>query len=141
MVISGKEQQDAKYYLGFETLKVVKTYKYLGVDFEDSLRWTLTRQRLVAKAKARTAMLSKALSEGLSLKAGETIWWSMIVPVLNYGSELWGAVKCIEIETVQLEVGKRLLGVSRKTSDEVVRGELGWWRMRAQSLGKTDSNG
>ena len=72
-------------------MKVVKTYKYLGIDFEDSLRWTVTRQRLVAKAKGRLAMLSKALSEGLSLKAAEVIWWSMIVPVLtlalSYGDQ------------------------------------------------------
>ena len=77
-------------------------------------------------------MLSKALSEGLSMKAAEVIWWSMIVPVLNFGSELWGAAKCKEIEMVQLEVGKRLLGVSNKMTNAVVRGELGWWPMRAQ---------
>jgi hypothetical protein len=77
-------------------------------------------------------MLSKALNEGLSLKAAETIWWSMIVPVLNFGAELWGSAKCKEVEAVQLEVGKRLLGVSRKMASAVVRGELGWWSMRAQ---------
>jgi hypothetical protein len=134
MVVSGKAQkgQPLEYFLGLDALKVVKTYKYLGLDFEDSLRWTQTRQRLVAKAKRRTAMLSKALSEGLSLKAAETIWWSMIVPVLNFGAELWGSAKCKEVEAVQLEVGKRLLGVSRKMASPVVRGELGWWSMRAQ---------
>jgi len=99
-----------EYFLGLDTLKIVKTYKYLGLDFEDTLRWTLTRQRLVAKAKGRLAMLSKALSEGLSMKAAEVIWWSMIVPVLNFGSELWGAAKCKEIEMVQLEVGRRVRG-------------------------------
>jgi len=133
MIISGKRQQGQHdYFLGLDVLKVVKTYKYLGIDFEDSLRWTLTRQRLVAKAKGRLAMLSKALSEGLSLKAAEVIWWSMIVPVLNFGSELWGAAKCKEVEMVQLEVGRRILGVSRKMANAVVRGELGWWTMRAQ---------
>ena len=86
----------------------------------------------MAKARGRSAMLSKALSEGLSLKAAEVIWRSMIVPVLNYGSELWGAAKCNEVEKVQLEVGKRLLGVSKKMASVVVRGELGWWSMRAQ---------
>ena len=136
MVVSGKRKrvQQGEYFLGLEVLKVVvvKTYKYLGLDFEDTLRWTLTRQRLVAKAKGRAALLSKALSEGLSLKAAEILWWSMIVPVLNYGSEVWGAVKCREAEKVQLEVGKRLLGVSKKMASAVVRGELGWWPMRAQ---------
>ena len=133
MVIATKQKQNQyhKYFLGFEVLQVVKTYKYLGLDFQDSLRWTITRQRLVAKAKGRTAMLSKALSEGLSLQAGEVIWWSMIVPVLNFGCELWGAVKCKEMEQVQTEVGRRLLGVSKKTTKAAVRGELGWLSLRA----------
>jgi hypothetical protein len=85
----------------------------------------------VAKARGRLA-ISKALSEGLSMKAAEVIWWSMIVPVLNFGSELWGAAKCNEVEMVQLEVGRRLLGVSKKMTSAVARGELGWWSMRAQ---------
>ena len=134
IVVAGrkKQAQIGNYFLGLEALKVVKVYKYLGLDFEDSLRWTLTRQRLVAKARVRVALLSKALSEGLSPQAGEVIWWAMIVPVLNFGSELWGAAKCKEIERVQLEVGKRILGISKKTASAVVRGELGWWSMRAQ---------
>lgn len=43
-----------------------------------------------------------------------------------------GEMKAKEIEKVQLEVGKRLLGVSKKMASAVVRGELGWWSMRAQ---------
>ena len=38
MIISGKRQQGQlrEYFLGLDLLKVVKTYKYLGIDFEDS---------------------------------------------------------------------------------------------------------
>jgi hypothetical protein len=93
-------------------LKVVKTYKYLGLDFEDTLRWTLTRQRLVAKAE----------SGGGRMVVDDCACF-------NFGSELWGSAKCKEVEMVQLEVGRRLLGVSKCA---VVRGELGWWSMRAQ---------
>ena len=58
-------------------------------------------------------MLSKALSEGLPFQAALNVWWSMVVPVLNYGSEIWGGTSFREAERVQLEAGKRLLGVSR----------------------------
>ena len=44
-------------------------YLGLGLDFEDNLRWNLTKQRLLSKAKGRLAMLSKALSEGLPFQA------------------------------------------------------------------------
>jgi len=133
VMVVGKRNQihSRQYYLGLDTLSVVKSYKYLGLDFEDNLRWSLTRQRLLSKAKGRLAMLSKALSEGLSFQAALNVWWSMVVPVLNYGSEMWGATKFIEAERVQLEAGRRLLGVSRTTASAVVRGDLGWWTMRA----------
>ena len=57
------------------------------------------------------------------------------LPVLNYGSEV-----CIidsltskrQIETVQMKVGKRLLGVSRVMYNEMVRGELGWTSMMSR---------
>jgi hypothetical protein len=120
------------YYLGLEQLKVVQTYKYLGLDFEDNLRWNITQERLTAKARGRVALLCKGLKEGLSLKAAESMWWAMVVPVLNYGTEIWGSGKCVEIERVQLETGRRILGVGKKTADDVVRGELGWWTMKAQ---------
>jgi len=77
-------------------------------------------------------LLSKAIGEGLSLKAAENVWWSMVIPVLNYGAEIWGATKFLEAEKLQVEAGRKLLRVSRKMSDAVVRGELGWWTMRAQ---------
>ena len=77
-------------------------------------------------------MMSKALSEGLSFRAALNVWWSMVVPVLNYGSEIWGATRFEEAEQVQLEAGRRLLGVGRTEAKAVVRGELGWWTMRAQ---------
>ena len=56
----------------------------------------------------------------------------MLTPVLNYGAEIWGATKFLEAEKLQVEAGRKLLRVSRKMSDAVVRGELGWWTMRAQ---------
>ena len=66
VMVVGKRNKvfNNQYYLGLNTLSVVKTYKYLGLDFEDKLRWNLTKQRLLSKAKGRLAMLSKALSEG-----------------------------------------------------------------------------
>lgn len=52
--------------------------------------------------------------------------------VVDGDSEIWGATSFKEAELVQLDAGRRLLGVSKKTSNAVVRGELGWWTMRAQ---------
>ena len=121
-----------EYYLGLEKVNIVEAYKYLGREFEDNLNRSLTRQRLVTKAQGKLALLNKAISEGLSLKAAENVWWTMIVPTLNYGAEISGASKFPEAEKLQLEAGRRMLRVSSKMANAVVRGELGWWSMNGQ---------
>src|SRR4051812_44408522 len=102
------------------------------MESEDNLKWKLTQQRLVTKAQGKLALLNKAISEGLSLKAAESVWWTMIVPTLNYGAEISGASKFTEAEKLQLEAGRRMLRVSSKMANAVVRGELGWWSIKGQ---------
>ena len=114
-----------KYFLGFEELEVVKEYRYLGLDFESSLSWARTKERLASKARTRLPMLSRAASEGLTADAGDKIWGVMIRPVLEYGAEVWGAGSWLEAEQLQTEAGRKILGVLRKTANDVVRGEMG----------------
>ena len=68
LLVAGKKKHvlTGNYYLGLEQLKIVKAYKYLGLEFEDTLRWDMTQRKLTAKAQSKAALLSKAVSEGLS---------------------------------------------------------------------------
>ena len=43
-----------------------------------------------------------------------------------------GERKNLEFEKLQLEMGKRILRCGSRTTDEVVRGELGWERQKAR---------
>lgn len=46
--------------------------------------------------------------------------------------EIWGDRHFIDLEKLQIEMGKRILRCGSRTSDVVVRGELGWERQRAR---------
>ena len=59
------------------------SYKYLGVDLMRSLSWKVVSNRLAMKARSRVAIVSKAMSEGLSVEAGERLWVALIRPVLE----------------------------------------------------------
>ena len=50
------------------------------------------------------------------------------VSVANLGvaCDIWGDGKWREADELQHDMGKRILGVSKRTSNAVVRGELGW---------------
>jgi hypothetical protein len=58
----------------------------------------------------------------------------MVVPIMQYGSEVWSAGKTAgeSFELVQKGAGKQMLGCSSRMADEAVRGELGWGKMEAR---------
>jgi len=47
----------------------------------------------------------------------------LILPIRNYGSEVWGFVKGSSVERVHLQFLKRLLGVKRNTRTDFIYGE------------------
>ena len=49
----------------------------------------------------------------------------MILPILNYGSEVWGFGQANSIERIQLQFCKKLLGVKINTQNDFIYGELG----------------
>ena len=48
----------------------------------------------------------------------------LIVPILNYGSEVWGFHDAPEIERVHLKFCKSILGVKTSVQNDFVYGEL-----------------
>jgi len=49
----------------------------------------------------------------------------LILPILNYGSEVWGCVKRSTVERVHLQFLKRLFDVKRNTQNDFIYGEVG----------------
>ena len=68
----------------------------------------------------------------LSVKAADAVWKTLVRPIAEYGAEVWGEERWEEMEKIQREMGKRILGLKASTNNEVVRGEMGWWRMKAR---------
>ena len=50
----------------------------------------------------------------------------LVRPVMEYGAEIWGEKNWKEGENLQLEMGRRVLGVSKMTTKEVIQGIWGW---------------
>ena len=68
----------------------------------------------------------------LTVRAAEQIWKILVRPMAEYGAEVWGEGEWVEAERLQREMGKRILGLKESTNNEVVLGELGWWRMKTR---------
>jgi hypothetical protein len=113
----------------------VQKYVYLGVEIDNRGTfggWKIGRQK---KAKKAWWGAWKMGIEGqwVTVKNGVMIWKVMVQLVLDYATEVFGGLeKWEEAEELARKMGKAILGVRKGTVNEVVSGELGWWRMKAR---------
>ena len=113
---------------GNELIEITDEYKYLGVFFktsgQNSFKNTYThlanqpRKGSYSVLKQSRPVVGK-LSPNLSFK----VFDSQILPILEYGSEIWFTGKELpELERVQTNFIKSTLGVRRQTSTLAIYG-------------------
>ena len=129
-----KKKGEVTWTLGGKIIEQVNTYKYLGLDLRGNLRWNMLRDRLAEKTR-RNMNIAWAMgiqSGHLSVVAADKVWKVLVRPIAEYGAAIWGEGRWDEMEKVQRDMGKRILGLDQSTSNEVILGEMGWWTMQAR---------
>lgn len=123
----GIVKQTERWYFMGKPIEVVSFYKYLGIMFTPKLKWTLAKKTLASQASKALGLLYM-----YSYKCGHLpvnvmvkLFDSMVVPILLYGSEIWGSEYSESIENVQITFLKRILGVGTTTTNAVVLSEVG----------------
>lgn len=69
----------------------------------------------------------------MTTRLARIMWMSLVRSVIEYGNEIWGDKQTDDFEKLQLQMGKRILRCGSRTSEEVVRGEMGWERQKARA--------
>ena len=123
----GRLNRFEKWTLDGRPLEVVNEYCYLGFVFTTKLSVRKGVHHMVLKAKKALNFLSKLVTncKYVSRDVYFKIFESKIIPILIYGSEVWGVKKIDEIETVHMIACKRYLGVPKSTPNRMIYGELG----------------
>jgi hypothetical protein len=121
--------------LGDNNIKQVTQYKYLGIELTRTLKWRPYIKRVLAKARRNmTQALAMGVSGGyMSTRLACVVWKSLVRSIIEYGCEIWGDKIFIELEKLQVAMGKRILRCGSRMPDVVVRGELGWERQKARN--------
>ena len=130
-----------KFYLDQNDIEIVQSYCYLGIVFSSCGTFSRAVKALYDKAsKALFAMKKIDTCDNalLTLKLFDTL----VLPIMTYSIEVWGpyffdecklenlhSLKCMSesmsVEKINVKLCKYVLGVSRKSSNDAVRGELG----------------
>ena len=133
-----------KWFFGDNPLDCVNEYTYLGLTFHCGGNFKIATTMLYNKALRAYNCLMQKLSnaENIPIKTLLKLFYSVVVPVLLYGCEIWGVcllgkISSFELfqkrffsvvnkmESLQLKFFKRILGVHSKSTNLAVYGELG----------------
>ena len=115
------------WYYGNLFIQIVDSYKYLGFNLKSSGSFSNCIQDLTNSARRALFAVkccfsrNPELSPSLQLK----LFSSLVEPILNYGSEVWGLSKCDPIEKMHISFLKSILCVKSSTPNCFIYGELG----------------
>ena len=123
----GKIKADEVFYFENNKIEIVNRYKYLGMFFTPCLKWTLATSTLAQQATRALTMIHvyDRKCGNLNFDIAMDIFDKTIIPILTYGSEIWGCKFHNVIERVQTKFIRKQLGVGSSTSGIAVLGDSG----------------
>ncbi len=130
----GKVQTDKyKFKLGEDDIEVVGHYKYLGITFNYNGRFRKGEMELKEQAqRAMYSIIGTSRKYDLPVDIQLEMFNSMILPIMTYASEIWGNYVIREMELLQIKYFKQVLCVHKRTSTDIVYGELGVYPIGVQ---------
>ena len=115
-----------RFYFDGNNVEIVNTFSYLGLLLNYNGKFNVTQKHIAALGKKSLFCLMKEVKKhNFNIKTLISLFDTYVSPVLNYCGELWGYVKAQDIERVQTMFLKRILGVKRSTSNDLVYCETG----------------
>ena len=116
-----------KWYLDQERIETVNSYKYLGYTITTKLSTDISLAEYAGRAKSKIINIFKTLYRlgHIDTNIFFKLFDAQVKPMLLYAAEIWGINKYETIEKVHTFACKKLLGVSTRTPNTVIYGEVG----------------
>jgi len=109
-----------------ESIETVDDFTYLGINFTYTGNMKNAVKMLQDQAlKAYCSLLSIFDRVQLDIKTKLSLFDAMVVPILLYGSEIWGVYNIKDVDKLHVRFLKNLLGVKQQTPNYAVLGEFG----------------
>ena len=124
----GKQCSDFDFKVGNETVDYASVYRYLGVHLNEHLEFGIIAETLSkAGGRALGAVISKIHSyKDVGFKTYSKLYYTCVVPVLDYCSGVWGFKNFDKIDMIQNRAIRYFMGVHRFTPILAITGDMGW---------------
>ena len=115
-------------YFGDQEILHCEKYRYLGLELNEYLDYTQTANVLSdASGRALGAITSRYYSvNGLHYDTYSKLYNTLVEPVMDYGSAIWGYKDYNRNNNVQHRAMRTFLGVGKYTAIPALYGELCW---------------
>ena len=118
--------ENVSFYFNGNLVEIVNNFSYLGMLFNYNGKFNVTQKHIAAQGKKALFCLMKEVQKhNFNVPTLLSLFDTYVSPVLNYCSEIWGYMKAQEIEKIHTMFLKRLLGVKRSTSNDMIYSETG----------------
>ena len=127
----GKVRKFPIFTIGEDTVEVVSSFLYLGLKLNYNNHMTIAHKDLYDRAsRAMFALLRKCTLLNLPIDVTLDLFDKTIVPILTYGSEVWGFEKFDILQKLQVKFYKIVLKLRVSTPNMMVFGETGRFPLR-----------
>lgn len=116
------------FLFGKDNLTTASEYRYLGLVITDHLDFNVTA-KIVAKSASRALGLLIAKSKafgGFRYSTFTKLYDTLVYPVINYGSAIWGTREYSCINAIQNRAARFFMGLGRYAPNIAVNGDMGW---------------
>ena len=111
---------------GDQDISVVENYTYLGTIMNYNGKYSKAIEKQISQAsRASFSLRAKAAKFKLPLDILFSLFDALIIPILIYGSDIWGYSNIKEIEVFYKKFIKNSLKLNTQTTDCMVYGESG----------------
>ena len=117
---------DDTFYYNGNLVEIVNTFSYLGLLLNYNGKFNVTQKHIAAQGKKCLFGLMKEVKKhNFNVATTLSLFDTYVKPVLNYCSEIWGYIKAQDVEKIHTMFIKRLLGVKRSASNDMIYCETG----------------
>ena len=132
LIISNKHytHEHPRLFLHNQEIKEVSQHKHLGVTLSSNLRWNAHLDDIVSKCTKKLDMM-RALKFKLDRKSLEIIFFSFILPVIDYADVIYAGTydsDLCKLDRIQVDAMRIVTGATEKSNINLLFTETDWQR-------------
>ena len=114
--------------LNGEQLTIVPQTRYLGLDLNETLDFTVIANTLAkAASRALGALIAKTVhNRGFDFAMFEKLYKTTVEPIMEYSASIWGYKQYTKLDTVMHRALKFFLKVGKTCPTPMILGDTGW---------------